>query len=43
VLLYVKRRLKAPMQALDGALAERARGTRQAGVVSPLRASLFLR
>ena len=43
VLLYVERRLKAPMQALEGTLAERTRGTRQAGVVSPLRANLFLR
>lgn len=42
VLLYVERWLKAPMQTADGELLERARGTPQGGVVSPLLANLFL-
>lgn len=41
VLLYVDRWLKAPMQTSEG-MAERARGTPQGGVVSPLLANLFL-
>lgn len=42
VLLYIDRWLKAPMQAEDGKLVERTRGTPQGGVVSPLLANLFL-
>lgn len=42
ILLYVERWLKAPMQTADGELLERARGTPQGGVVSPLLANLFM-
>lgn len=42
VLLYVHRWLKAPVQLPDGRLAERAVGTPQGGVISPLLANLFL-
>jgi RNA-directed DNA polymerase len=42
VLLYINRWLSAPMQAEDGSLVERHRGTPQGGVVSPLLANLFL-
>ena len=42
VLLYIERWLKAPMEAGDGSLVERDRGTPQGGVVSPLLANLFL-
>lgn len=42
ILLYVERWLKAPMQTREGGLMERARGTPQGGVVSPLLANLFL-
>jgi len=40
--LYVERWLRAPVQAKDGKLQERTRGTPQGGVVSPLLANLFL-
>jgi group II intron reverse transcriptase/maturase len=40
--LYVERWLCAPVQAKDGKLQERTRGTPQGGVVSPLLANLFL-
>jgi len=42
VLLYVERWLKAPMQAAEGEIQARERGTPQGGVVSPLLANLFL-
>lgn len=42
VLLYIERWLKAPMAGEDGTLVARTRGTPQGGVVSPLRANLFL-
>lgn len=42
VRLYVARWLRAPMQRPDGTLEERAKGTPQGGVVSPLLANLFL-
>lgn len=42
VLLYIERWLKAPMEAEDGKLVARSRGTPQGGVVSPLLANLFL-
>jgi RNA-directed DNA polymerase len=42
VLLYIERWLKAPMEAEDGTLVTRERGTPQGGVVSPLLANLFL-
>jgi RNA-directed DNA polymerase len=40
--LYIKRWLTAPLQQEDGALDERARGTPQGGVVSPILSNLFL-
>ena len=40
--LYVERWLRAPVQAKDGELQERTRGTPQGGVISPLLAKLFL-
>lgn len=40
--LYVARWLRAPMQKPDGTLEERAKGTPQGGVISPLLANLFL-
>jgi len=42
VLLYIERWLKVPMEAEDGTLVARSRGTPQGGVVSPLLANLFL-
>ncbi len=42
VLLYIERWLTAPLRVVDGELCERARGTPQGGVVSPLLANLFL-
>ena len=42
VLLYIDRRLKAPMQHSDGVLEERKRGTPQGGIVSPLLMNLFM-
>src|SRR5208283_3409827 len=42
VRLYIGRWLTAPLQLSDGTLAERAKGTPQGGVVSPLLANLFL-
>ncbi len=42
VLLYLQRWLCAPVQMQDGTRHERARGTPQGGVVSPLLANLFL-
>ena len=41
-LLYIERWLTAPMLREDGTLIERARGTPQGGVVSPILANLFL-
>jgi len=42
VRLYVKRWLRAPLERADGTLMERAKGTPQGSVVSPLLANLFL-
>jgi RNA-directed DNA polymerase len=42
VLLYVERWLKAPVQLMNGEIEERAMGTPQGGVISPLLANLFL-
>ncbi|MGA9110910.1 MAG: group II intron reverse transcriptase/maturase [Smithella sp.] len=42
VLLYIERWLKAPAQLADSSLINRAKGTPQGGVVSPLLANLFL-
>jgi RNA-directed DNA polymerase len=42
VLLYISRWLRAPAQLADGTLIERARGTPQGGVVSPVLANLYL-
>ncbi|MFY9876338.1 MAG: group II intron reverse transcriptase/maturase [Rhodomicrobium sp.] len=42
VRLYIERWLTAPLQLADGKLVQRARGTPQGGVVSPLLANLFL-
>ena len=42
VRLYIERWLKAPLQLADGSLVQRARGTPQGGVISPLLANLFL-
>lgn len=42
VRLYVKRWLKAPVERADGTHMERAQGTPQGSVVSPLLANLFL-
>lgn len=42
VILYVERWLSAPLQHSDGALEERASGTPQGGVISPVLANLFL-
>ena len=42
VRLYIERWLTAPLQLADGSLVQRARGTPQGGVISPLLANLFL-
>jgi RNA-directed DNA polymerase len=42
MLLYCERWLKAPAQNADGTLTERAKGTPQGGVISPLLANIFL-
>lgn len=42
VLLYVRRWLQAPLQAADGTLTPRDRGTPQGSAISPLLANLFL-
>jgi RNA-directed DNA polymerase len=42
VLLYIERWLKAPVQRQDGSQQERAKGSPQGAVVSPLLANLFL-
>ena len=42
IVMYIERWLKAPMQAPDGTLQERTKGTPQGGVLSPVLANLFL-
>lgn len=42
ILLYIERWLKVPFQKEDGTLKDRAKGTPQGGVISPLLANLFL-
>ena len=42
MLLYIERWLKAPIEAEDGTLIARDRGTPQGGVISPLLANIFL-
>jgi RNA-directed DNA polymerase len=42
VRLYIERWLTAPLQLADARLVQRARGTPQGGVISPLLANLFL-
>src|SRR5271154_888849 len=42
MLLYIERWLKAPVEAEDGTLLARDRGTPQGGVASPLLANIFL-
>jgi RNA-directed DNA polymerase len=42
MLLYIERWLKAPVEAEDGTLIARDRGTPQGGVISPLLANIFL-
>lgn len=42
VILYISRWLKAPLQAEDGKLTERAKGTPQGGVISPILSNVFL-
>jgi len=42
ILLYVERWLKAPLQAEDGTLIARDRGSPQGSAISPLLANLFL-
>jgi hypothetical protein len=42
VLLYVERWLKAPLQAEDGSLVERDRGTPQGSAISPLLVNMFM-
>lgn len=42
LLLYIERWLKAPVQAANGELASRERGSPQGSVISPLLANLFL-
>lgn len=42
VILYIERWLRAPMQFPDGTLVERAKGTPQGGVISPILSNLFL-
>ncbi|MBX4899737.1 MULTISPECIES: group II intron reverse transcriptase/maturase [Rhizobium] len=41
-ILYIERWLKAPASMADGSLVARGKGTPQGGVISPLRANLFL-
>jgi RNA-directed DNA polymerase len=41
-LLYIERWLKAPVQAADGTLVKREKGSPQGSVISPLLANLFL-
>ncbi|PQP33571.1 group II intron reverse transcriptase/maturase, partial [Desulfobacteraceae bacterium SEEP-SAG9] len=40
--LYIERWLKAPVQAADGTLVNREKGSPQGSVISPLLANLFL-
>lgn len=42
VLLYVERWLKAPLEAVDGNMVYRDKGTPQGGVISPLLMNLFM-
>ena len=42
ILRYIERWLKAPVQHQDGTQEQRAQGTPQGGVISPLLANLFL-
>jgi RNA-directed DNA polymerase len=42
VVLYIERWLKAPMAREDGRIEERAKGTPQGGVISPVLSNLFL-
>lgn len=42
LLLYIERWLQAPMIKADGEIIERAQGTPQGGVISPVLANLFL-
>jgi len=42
ILMYIERWLKAPSQSKDGEIRERAKGTPQGGVISPLLANIFL-
>ena len=42
LLLYIERWLKAPVQAADGTLVDREKGSPQGSVISPLLANLFL-
>jgi RNA-directed DNA polymerase len=42
LLLYIERWLKAPVQAADGTLVSREKGSPQGSVISPLLANLFL-
>ena len=42
VLMYIERWLTAPMRHPDGVIEQRARGTPQGGVISPLLMNLFL-
>ena len=42
LLLYIERWLKAPVQAKDGTLYSRGKGSPQGSVISPLLANLFL-
>jgi RNA-directed DNA polymerase len=42
VLLYIRRWIKTPIQYKNGIVEERAKGTPQGGVISPLLSNLFL-
>jgi RNA-directed DNA polymerase len=42
VLLYIERWLKAPIMQPDGTVDQRAKGTPQGGVISPLLANIYL-